>query len=90
MNLTTYFFLLFSGCSDVEKDDHDHHHHEHEVMTTVILSFTSQTDGSLAEFTWVDLENGNPTIDDIVLKDSDEPCLHVMGSPTVVPWRHIS
>ena len=65
--------LFFAACSDVEKDDHDHHDHEHEVMTTIVLTFTSQADGSTSEFRWADPENdGSPVIDDIALLDSDD------------------
>lgn len=56
-------FFLFA-CNDVEKHDHDHTH-ENEFMTTVNLNFTS--DAGEDTFTWVDLEGGSPTIDNITL-----------------------
>jgi hypothetical protein len=63
--------LLVSACADVEEDDHDHHDHEHEVMTTVVLTFTAQDDGSVVEYIWADPENdGSPVIDDVVLMDA--------------------
>ena len=63
--------LLLSACADVE--EHDHHDHEHEVMTTVVLDFTSQTDGSELSFSWADPEDdGSPVIDDIILLDADD------------------
>lgn len=62
--------LALSACTDVE--EHDHHHHDHEVMTTVVLTFTSQTDGSEFEFRWADPEDdGDPVIDDIFLQDAE-------------------
>lgn len=65
--------LFFAACSDVEKHDHDHHDHEHEVMTTLVLTFTAQSDGSVSEFSWADPENdGSPVIDDIFLQDADD------------------
>ena len=65
--------LFFAACSDVEKHDHDHHDHEHEVMTTLILTFTSQADDSVSEFSWADPENdGSPVIDDILLQDAED------------------
>lgn len=69
---STLLFIM-TGCSDVEGDDHDHDHHdhEHEVITTVVLSFSSQADDSeILEFVWADPENdGSPVVDDIVLED---------------------
>ena len=57
-------FFLFA-CNDVEKHDH-HHHHEHELMTTINLSF--QSDSGEETFTWADVEqSGEPTIDNITL-----------------------
>lgn len=68
--------LLLSACSDVE--EHDHDHHEHEVITTVTLTFTSQTDGSILEYSWADPEyDGSPVIDDVVLLDADDYDLSV-------------
>jgi len=67
--LAPVFVLALSACADVE--EHDHHHHDHEVMTTVVLTFTSQADDSELEFIWADPENdGDPVVDDIVLKDA--------------------
>ena len=68
-----FSLLFFTACSDVEKHDHDHdhHHHEHEVMTTLVLTFTSQADGTSSEFRWADPESdGDPVIDDIILQDT--------------------
>jgi hypothetical protein len=62
--------LLVSACADVEEDDHDHDN-ELEVMTTVVLTFTAQDDGSVVEYIWADPENdGSPVIDDVVLTDA--------------------
>jgi len=61
------------GCSDVEEHDHDHHDHEHEVMTTVVLTFTSQADGTALEYIWADVENdGDPVIDDVFLAEATD------------------
>jgi hypothetical protein len=82
MNLTTtvtsLVFLTLTACSDVE-DDHHHHHHEHEVITTVVLTFTPQSnDAEALVFTWTDAENdGSPVIDDIVLQNEAEYALTV-------------
>ena len=69
LNRVALFSLLATGgCSDVEDHDHDHHHHEHEVITTVVLSLTSQVDDSVLEYSWADPENdGDPVIDDLIL-----------------------
>jgi len=74
ITLTAPLLLLLAACADVEGDDHDHDHHdhEHEVMTTISLTFTSQTDGSAFEAVWADPENdGSPVVDDIFLLDGD-------------------
>lgn len=80
--LTPLLLLSLSACSDVEKDGTDghdgHHHHDHEVITTVVLTFTSQTDGSELAFTWSDADNSaSPAVDDIVLQDADDYSLSV-------------
>ena len=69
--------LLLTACADVEGHDHDHHH-EHEVITTVVLTFTSQADGSSLAFSWADPEDdGDPVIDGIVLQGADDYDLSV-------------
>ncbi len=81
IRITPLFLLALPACSDVEQDahdDHHHHHHDHEVITTVILTFTSEADGSELEFTWNDADNSaEPTIDDITLQDEDGYSLSV-------------
>lgn len=74
LRITPLLLLVLPACSDVEKDGSDgHHHHDHEVITTVILTFTSQTDDSELEFIWSDVDNSaSPTIDDIILQDADD------------------
>lgn len=58
---------VVTGCTDVE---HDHHHHDHEVMTSVVLTFASQSTDEVVEATWADIEDdGNPVIDSIALTD---------------------
>jgi hypothetical protein len=80
--ITPLLLLALPACSDVEKagsDGHDgHHHHDHEVITTVVLTFTSQTDDSETSFTWTDADNSaSPTIDDVILQDADDYNLSV-------------
>jgi hypothetical protein len=80
--ITSLLLLTLSACSDVEKDGSEgldgHHHHDHEVITTVILTFTSQTDDSELAFAWTDADNSaSPTIDDVVLQDTDDYSLSV-------------
>ncbi len=76
--ITPFLLLVLPACSDVEKGEHDHHDHEHEVITTVILTFTSQADDSELEFSWSDADNSaSPVIDDIVLEDASDYTLSV-------------
>jgi hypothetical protein len=76
--ITPLLLLVLPACSDVEKGEHGHHDHEHEVITTVILTFTSQTDDSELEFSWSDADNSaSPVIDDIVLQDASDYTLSV-------------
>jgi hypothetical protein len=80
--VTPLLLLALSACSDVEKDGTDghdgHHHHDHEVITTVVLTFTSQADDSEQAFTWSDADNSaSPTIDDVILQDADDYSLSV-------------
>ena len=80
--LAPFIVLAMPACSDVEKDGTDghdgHHHHDHEVITTVVLTFTSQTDGSELAFSWSDAENSaSPVVDDIILQDTDDYYLTV-------------
>jgi hypothetical protein len=76
--ITPLLLLVLPACSDVEKGEHGHHDHEHEVITTVILTFTSQADDSELEFSWRDADNSaSPVIDDIVLQDASDYTLSV-------------
>ena len=82
LRITPLLLLTLPACSDVEKDGTDghdgHHHHDHEVITTVTLTFTSQTDDSELEFTWSDADNSaSPSIDDIILQNADNYSLSV-------------
>ena len=66
---TMLLFLL--ACGDVDKHDHDHHHHEHEVMTTVVATFTNDSEEIIV--TWDDVEqDGSPSIDDLLLSNGSE------------------
>lgn len=53
--LTPLALLALTACSDVEKDEHDHHH-DHEVISTVVLTFTSQADDAEQVIRWVEGE----------------------------------
>ena len=71
LRLPALGLLLTVGCSDVDGDGHDHDH-EGEVITTVELTFASQSGGSPSGFTWSDAEaNANPVVDVITLVDGE-------------------
>ena len=73
LSLSLLALLAAVGCSDVEDHDHDHdHHHDHGIPTTIILNFTPNGAAEAMAFTWADPENdGNPSIDSIVLTHDD-------------------
>lgn len=62
--LSPLALLALTACSDVEKDEHDdHHHHDHEVISTVVLTFTSQADDTEQVIRWVEGEGQDVDID---------------------------
>ncbi len=69
---TPLLLLGTSACSDVDDPGHDHRHdHDHGLTTRVVLNFAPTDGGEVLSFTWADPEDdGDPTVDDIVLPDA--------------------